>query len=275
MPDPILSYQVQLSLSALKEWSRWCGYPLLLSLEMLDELPQILSASQRFGNREFCFAPTYHPTLVSEAAYRGIFPMSITLRNTHVMLLKLHTERCVMPPSEAKIKRSVRRDAKRYTFTLDQRPEEVLRLINANHKDNWLVPPLWRSFQEINAAPQKHRGMKIHSFEVYDAATGKLAAGELGFIIGGIYTSLSGAFDPAFSGAGSVQLAVTASLLRLLEFRCWDLGMVMDYKTALGGKSLPRQEWQAQVAQWRDLSIKPLWQQEPRSCRVLIDEAGW
>ena len=57
----------------------------------------------------------------------------------------------------------------------------------------------------------------MHSIEVW--LNGELAAGEIGFAVGGAYTSLSG--FSAVSSAGSVQLAAAAKLLELcgLGFR--------------------------------------------------------
>lgn len=44
-------------------------------------------------------------------------------------------------------------------------------------------------------------------------------------------------------GAGSVQMVATAALLRRMGYKWWDLGMVMKYKTALGAKVTPREEF--------------------------------
>ena len=62
--------------------------------------------------------------------------------------------------------------------------------------------------------------VRFHSFEVW-AADGTLAAGEFGAVVGGVYTSFTGFFDPKCSGAGvhfsnqSVTLAgITATALR-------------------------------------------------------------
>jgi hypothetical protein len=74
-----------------------------------------------------------------------------------------------------------------------------------------------------------------------------LAAVELGYSVGTIYTSLTGAFTS--DGAGSVQLAALAALLYHCGYTRWDLGMSMLYKThELGCSSVPRGEWTALVS---------------------------
>ncbi|MFH2115553.1 MAG: hypothetical protein ABIJ86_13720, partial [Spirochaetota bacterium] len=83
------------------------------------------------------------------------------------------------------------------------------------------------------------RRVKFISVELW--RDGILVAGELGYAVGSSYASLSG--FRSLSGAGTVQLAALAGLLAESGFRIWDLGMPMQYKTALGGHSIPRHEY--------------------------------
>ena len=46
--------------------------------------------------------------------------------------------------------------------------------------------------------------VRLYSVEVYDASSGVLAGGELGYSVGGVYSSLTGFSE--MDGAGSVQL---------------------------------------------------------------------
>merc|ERR1739844_860360 len=78
----------------------------------------------------------------------------------------------------------------------------------------------------------------LYSIEVWNAQTGQLAGGELGYTIGTIYTSLTG-FSREDS-AGSVQLATLGKILCMSGFEMWDLGMGLDYKTHLGAKTMER-----------------------------------
>jgi len=103
--------------------------------------------------------------------------------------------------------------------------------------------------------------------EVWNATTGELAAGELGYTVGSIYTSLTG--FTAESSAGSVQLAALGKLLIQHEFTVWDLGMEMAYKRSLGSHLIPRQDFVNQVRAVRDHDI-PL-PNERRNCRDIIN----
>jgi Leu/Phe-tRNA-protein transferase len=66
----------------------------------------------------------------------------------------------------------------------------------------------------------------------------ELVAGELGYTVGAIYTSLTGFTSE--SGAGTVQLAALGRWLQRSGFQMWDLGMQMDYKAEMGAVLLPR-----------------------------------
>lgn len=80
--------------------------------------------------------------------------------------------------------------------------------------------------------------VRLYSVEVWNAKTGALAAGELGYAIGSVYTSLTG--FTAEDSAGSVQLAALGRFLTQESFDMWDLGMELDYKTSLGARNLDR-----------------------------------
>ncbi len=91
--------------------------------------------------------------------------------------------------------------------------------------------------------------VKLYSVEVWNEETGQLAAGELGYTIGTIYTSLTG-FSSEDS-AGSVQLAALGKILCLSGYEMWDLGMSLDYKIHLGAINMERMEFVRRVKELR------------------------
>ncbi len=60
------------------------------------------------------------------------------------------------------------------------------------------------------------------SWELW-SGDGELVAGEIGYIYGSIYTSMTGAYRKEYAGAGSVQLACTGAWLVKAGIRLWDL----------------------------------------------------
>jgi len=86
----------------------------------------------------------------------------------------------------------------------------------------------------------------IHSVELWaeeggDSQPVRLVAGEIGYVCGTMYTSLTGFYRE--SGAGTVQLLAVAGLLLRAGVQCWDLGMNHDYKDNLGAQDLERADF--------------------------------
>merc|ERR1712031_140188 len=83
-----------------------------------------------------------------------------------------------------------------------------------------------------------------------------LVAGEIGYTVGGIYSSCTGfALKNEFPGCGTLQLVALGKWLQQRGFALWDLGMALDYKKKLGGKEQPRHMWAACVRRLRGMSI--------------------
>jgi len=151
---------------------------------------------------------------------------------------KLHLERCVLHPPEARIGSSTRRASRGFLISLNQAFDETLTTCVDTHGDGWLTPPLTRVFRELHAH-RAGRSIQLVSVELWK--DGVLAAGEIGYAAGTAYASLSG--FRRLSGAGTVQLAALAGILAASGFSVWDLGMPMEYKHALGGRPLNRHEY--------------------------------
>jgi hypothetical protein len=78
---------------------------------------------------------------------------------------------------------------------------------------------------------------------VYIESEGNIVAGEIGYIIGKTYTSLSGfsSKQKKHNNYGTAQLVLLAQYLQEQGFSFWNLGQpYMDYKLALGAKVYER-----------------------------------
>lgn len=84
----------------------------------------------------------------------------------------------------------------------------------------------------------------------------KLISTEIGYTFGACYTSMSGAFDKAFNGAGNILLYAWSYYLKGLGFTLWDLGMKMGYKVELGGKMMPRKQFVQTIREMKDNSLE-------------------
>ncbi|KAL7473855.1 hypothetical protein ACHAXS_014397 [Conticribra weissflogii] len=98
---------------------------------------------------------------------------------------------------------------------------------------------------ETTQQPSGTTPVRLYSVEIWNTETGELAGGELGYSVGGIYTSLTG--FSAEDAAGSVQLLALGKLLMKCGFEYWDLGMEMDYKLKMGAELMPRMTFVREV----------------------------
>ena len=89
----------------------------------------------------------------------------------------------------------------------------------------------------------------------------RLVAGELGYAVGKVYTSLTGFYSNG--GEGSVQLCALGRMLSQCGFAMWDLGMGgsgMKYKTELGAHMLKREDFLKCFD--RCSRVAPLWKEQ-------------
>jgi Leu/Phe-tRNA-protein transferase len=196
---------------------------------------------------EFCYTRTCHYRLVAQLMVEGFLPIA----TEGIILPKLHHERCVIfLPQDLHISKSVRKKAKKYTFTINREFERVVQACRQQHGPRcWLYPELVQVFRELHQAGHvdaiifpTHQGgtapiaevvvwtrqqspVRLYSIEVWNQETGELVAGELGYTVGSVYTSLTGFSSQ--NNAGTVQLAALGRLLCSLGFSMWDLGMDM------------------------------------------------
>lgn len=174
--------------------------------------------------------------------------------------------------------RNVRRRARRYRVTVDADFDGVVRGCRARHGEAWLYPRIVEAFRRIHDAGRDggpgveavvvsrrdgaatgRRAVRLHSTELRreedDDGETTIVAGELGYTVGDVYTSLTGFSDE--DGAGSAQLAATGAILRRRGFRLWDLGMWLDYKERLGARLTPRAEFVEEIRRAREEGPDP------------------
>ena len=230
---------------------------------------------------DFCVSHIFHPTLMAQLMNEGFLPIA----TPDVLLPKLHEDRCVISlPDNLHISKSTRKKAKKFNMTLNQAFSRVVEGCREQHGEMcWLYPRLVEVFEAMNRVEHTPAmvvdetrqvcPVRVYSVEVWNVDTGALAAGELGYTVGSVYTSLTGFCRE--DSAGSVQLAALGRLLIQQQFSLWDLGMVMDYKLSLGCQSMPRKAFLAHVHSVRHskghlkLQLPPP-SEELRNCKDII-----
>lgn len=203
-------------------------------------------------------SPEHTPMLIAKAAWHGYLPMFE--KRSSIVLLKIHKSRCMLAPGSVHIGRHSRKKAAQFRISVDEAFDEVVKAVQehtftARPGDCWLSDKFAEMYKAVNILPDSvRRGVSFHSVELWHKETGKLAAGEIGYIVGGIYSSCTGfALKEIFPGSGTLQLVALGKLLEKCGFHLWDLGMEMDYKKELGGIMQPRALWIASVRQLREV----------------------
>ena len=171
------------------------------------------------------------------------------------------------------VDRNAKKRARHFECSVDRAFDKVIAGCQRQHGEHcWFYAPLTAAYRKIhakNASGGIEGGVRMHSIEVWDKASGKLVAGELGYAIGGAYTSLSGFREPGSKSAGTIQCCCVAALLLQCGFKVWDLGMGMDYKKKLGAKNVPRGEFLQLLRSVRDLQVE-LEVDQRIECRTLL-----
>lgn len=151
------------------------------------------------------------------------------------------------------------------SLDLDGTYERLDTYQKSKHGCNWMHKKYFITMKVASADPRIN--FKLHSIELYDGpvvASGsdsgtpvsrspRLVAGEIGYSIGRVYTSLSGFYE--VPGAGTVQLACLGKWLELKKYAFWSLGHcyspVMEYKRQLGHRVYPRTDFLKKLRQHR------------------------
>jgi len=133
-----------------------------------------------------------------------------------------------------------------YELCINRRLNEVLEKFSAQHKYNWLKDEYADLLKNLHINHDKKNDFKIISVELVCKESAELIAGEIGYIIGKTYTSLSGfsSKEKKYANYGTLQLVLLAKYLENNSFEFWNLGHPhMKYKEKLGCKTLSRSEF--------------------------------
>jgi Leu/Phe-tRNA-protein transferase len=224
-------------------WLRYTSTGFLI-ISPEDDLHWIVDVLLETGyDKEFCVSFDFDSAFIARLMKAGFLVMSSRIfdpedeEDYFVLLPKLHLTRSILFFDDLHIKKSIKRHLGRFELRPDTDFDYILDRCIQVHGDDWLTPPLAAAIGDVRR--DKLHGVYPTSFAVYQ--NGKPVAGEFGVISGKVYTSYSGYYDE--SNAGTVQLILTTRYLREHGFAFFDLGMPLEYKTALGAMDVSPQEF--------------------------------
>jgi len=235
-----------------------------LSLELL----QSPSYFQELVNNEkvnYYWSHEWSEELYIRLAQLGFISTSYDTLEGLVLLPELQFEYALLDFENLHIDSKVRKLLKEenYHLSFDTHFETVLQKLQEHHnKYNWLKDEYRELMKKLYRNRDKYENFTLHSVALISKQNNEVVAGEIGYVIGETYTSLSGfsSREKRYNNCGKLQLVLLAQHLQKRDFAFWNLGHPhMEYKKRLGSQILERKEflqrWQgaALIQQLKDL----------------------
>lgn len=219
------------------------SYPHLISLPTLQEYI--------YSNMDmhFYWGNDLSPEYYIAQAKAGFIATSTGSEEAKILLPEMQYSYAVLDFENLHISKKVQKLLRRNKLQIEISSdlEQVFAGIAKQHADNWLTS--W--YQSILMATQG----KDDNFEpvaVVIKEDDSIVAGEIGYIIGKVYTSLSGfcSREKAYNNYGTAQLVLLAFYLEEKQFAFWNLGHpAFTYKRAMGVKEIGRLQF---LKRWLD-----------------------
>jgi len=173
-------------------------------------------------------------------AKAGFIAVTDVYEEEELLLPEIQFAYALLDFNDLHISKKAAKCIKQYKLSLeiDNNIEEIAQHINKAYKNSWLSPQYCKT---LRATETLDTNFKV--ITAYIEEDGNIIAGEIGYIIGKTYTSLSGfsSRDKQYHNYGTAQLVLLAQYLEQQGFAFWNLGQpYMDYKLALGAKIYER-----------------------------------
>ncbi len=183
-----------------------------------------------------------------EAAKAGFITTCMYKDNKFILLPEIQFDYAILDFDNIKIPSKVKSLLNKddYTFTINNRFEEVLERIKDYHEDSWMKPEYINLLNNIKDNEKLYKNFKLISVELAEKETNRIISGEIGYQVGNIYTSLSGftTKEKKYNNWGKLQLVLLNSFLKNNSFKFWNLGHPqLQYKLDLGAKVYNRTDF--------------------------------
>lgn len=190
----------------------------------------------------YYFSDDFSPKFYTQLARCGFLSTSILEDNKQYLLPEMQFEYAILDFENLNISKSINKllQTANYKFTINTRFQEVINKLNDYHDNNWLSGKYKDTIDYIYENPTNE--IEILSVELSDK-NNNLIAGEIGYIIGKTYTSLTGfsSKQKEYKNWGKLQMVLLAKFLEKENFDFWNLGHpYMEYKFDLGALKYTR-----------------------------------
>lgn len=175
-----------------------------------------------------------HPERLLLAYRNGIFPW---FSDDQPILWWSPDPRCVLPPDEIHISRSLRRtlNQQKFSITADQCFNRVIHLCaNTRAEGTWITDDMMAAYRQL------HRLGHAHSIEAWNR-NGELAGGMYGLAIGRCFFGES--MFSLETNASKVLMVHLGRQLAEWGYQLMDCQVESDHLLSMGARSIPRAEF--------------------------------
>lgn len=181
-----------------------------------------------------------------QLAEKGFITTTYEAEDTLILLPELQFAYSILDFQNLHLSKKVQKLLKKEDayLSFNTRLPEVIQKISLQHKDNWMQGFYTKLMQSLHE--KTYKNFELVSVELISKEDNSLIAGEIGYVIGSSYTSLSGfsSRKKQFNNYGTLQLVLLAQHLEKRNFSFWNLGHpFMEYKQRLGAIVHQRKEF--------------------------------
>ncbi|MBL6969819.1 MAG: hypothetical protein ISR68_00300 [Campylobacterales bacterium] len=192
---------------------------------------------------DYYLADDFSPQFYIKLAKAGFISTSTPYQGMILLLPEIQKEYAILDFENLHISKKSKKllSKKEYKITINTKLEQVINKIQQHHKQTWISLEYEILLKQLSKF--KDQNFELISFELNDL-NDKLISGEIGYIIGKTYTSLTGFYDTQYSGYGNLQLILLGQYLEENNFDFWNLGHTCpNYKFELGAKVYKRDQF--------------------------------
>ncbi|MDM8532110.1 hypothetical protein QUF63_13140 [Anaerolineales bacterium HSG25] len=229
-------------------------YP-YLKLSYLQDHDILINNIYNNYNHDYYLTDDWSPEMYNALAYVGFISVSVKDQTgAHYLMPEMQFSYVVLHWKNLHISKQLRKFIAKnlfhdqYYISLNQELAPIFEGVSRYHgARNWLTERYLNLLNALIPDPDMPTSMATH---IKPVAVGlwhhdQLIGGEIGYLTGGIYTSLTGFFDREnYSNFGKIQLIGLALLLKKFGYTCWNLGHpYMVYKFEMGGLEYERENF--------------------------------
>ena len=191
----------------------------------------------------YYFSDNFDIEFYIQLARCGFISTSIIENNEQYLLPEMQFEYALLDFENLVISNSVNKllEKNNYKFSINTKFNEVLEKLDNYHEINWLSGKYKEMIMDIYNLNDIDQ-IEILSIELSNEKD-ELIAGEIGYIIGKTYTSLTGfsSKEKSYKNWGKLQMVLLGKYLEKEKYDFWNLGHpYMQYKFDLGALKYSR-----------------------------------